>query len=174
MDRDFNSKLHLEEHHMVRIMRPSGEAVWCRKCSGFAWYRLVPKLMSRCRPAKMDTKETRNMLNIIRKLEPGVVPDSEREGWTTGNNGFVMLIISVPLATTAKTGTSLVSILRSEFGRRNCTNTPPNPSPNTHTGNFLARSRDVASTTESVSCCHEQFGCRELAWFTAEHETKLG
>ena len=55
-----------------------------------------PKLMSRCKPAKMDTKKTRNMLNILRKLEQGVVPDKEPEGWTTGNKGFVTFIISVP------------------------------------------------------------------------------
>ena len=43
---------------MVRIVDPNDEApVWCRMCSGFAGCRLGSKLMNRCRPEKIDTKE---------------------------------------------------------------------------------------------------------------------
>ena len=49
---------------MVRRVDRNGEAlVWCcRKCLGNARQRTGPKLMNRCKPKKMDTKECGQML----------------------------------------------------------------------------------------------------------------
>ena len=55
---------------MVRRVDRHGEALtWCRKCSGYARQRLGPKLMIRCKPEKMDTKEYGQMFKRILTLE---------------------------------------------------------------------------------------------------------
>ena len=42
--------------------------MWCRKCSGVREATNGPKLMNRCKPAKMDTKENGKMLKRIQIL----------------------------------------------------------------------------------------------------------
>ena len=60
----------LGELDMIRRVDSNGEAlVWCRKCSGDARCRLVPKFMNRCRPEKKDTIGDVRMFNIIFELE---------------------------------------------------------------------------------------------------------
>ena len=67
---------------MVRRVDPHGKAlVWCRKCSCHARCRLGPKLMVRCRPEKMDTKEDGKMIKRILILEEGKVSDMISRGW---------------------------------------------------------------------------------------------
>ena len=60
---------------MVRREDPTGEAsVWCGKCSGCARCRLGRKLMNRCRPEKIDTKEHGKMfLSVL---------DRNARGWS--------------------------------------------------------------------------------------------
>ena len=66
---------HLGGHDMVRRVDRHGEALtWCRKCSGYARCRLVPKLINRCKPEKMDTKEYGKLKRIF-ALEEGTVLD---------------------------------------------------------------------------------------------------
>ena len=75
-------KAHLGGHFMLRRVDRHGEAlIWCRKSSGDARCRLGPKLMSRCRPEKMDTRGYGKMLKRIVKLEEGRVPDRNAKGW---------------------------------------------------------------------------------------------
>ena len=61
-------KAQVGEHDIARREDPTDETlVWCRKCSGYAWRRLGPKLVNRCRPEKQDTIEQGHMLKTIKE-----------------------------------------------------------------------------------------------------------
>ena len=55
--------------------------MWSEKCSDFARCDLGPKLMTRCRPEKMDSKGHGCMLNINLQLEEGEARDRNARGW---------------------------------------------------------------------------------------------
>ena len=74
-------KSHVGGHDMVRRFDRHGQAlIWCRECSGHARQRQGPKLMNRCKPEKMDTKEYGKMLKRILTLEDGRVPAKNARG----------------------------------------------------------------------------------------------
>ena len=56
----------------------------CRKCSGSARWRSGPKLMNRCSPEEVDTKEHGKMVKRILTVEKGRVPDTNARGLRVG------------------------------------------------------------------------------------------
>lgn len=67
---------------MVRRVDPLDDAlVWCSNCSGYARWRLGPKLMNRCNPQKIDTKVDGKVFTNIFQVEEGEVPDRNAKGW---------------------------------------------------------------------------------------------
>ena len=77
-------------HDMVRRMDRQAEVLtWCRKSSGYARQRMRPKLMNRCTPAKVGTREFGEMLKrihvleeakfLVRKRENGKLKDEKEE-----------------------------------------------------------------------------------------------
>ena len=73
---------HLGGHDLVRRMDRQGEVLtWCRKCSGFAWQRMGPKLMNRFKTEQMGTKEHGKMLKRIQGVEDGTILAKEATHW---------------------------------------------------------------------------------------------
>ena len=53
----------------------------CRKCSGYARQRMVPKLMNCCRPEQMDAGGFGKTAKRIQTLEECGVPAKEAKNW---------------------------------------------------------------------------------------------
>ena len=75
-------KTYLREYDVVRRVDRQGHVlIWCRKCSGCARQRMVPKLRNSCRPEQAGTKEHGKMLKRIQILEDGRVLAKETTNW---------------------------------------------------------------------------------------------